>query len=590
MARVAALVVLGLSTAAWGAPPILTFDEVRAGMRGTGRTVFAGTVVTSFDVEILGKLPDIGPGQNMILARCSGGPLAETGVLAGMSGSPVSIDGRLVGAVAYSWGFAKDAIAGITPIEEMLALTETPADGRRAWAGPADRDRLTSLALPPELSDFFRRRVAALVPNSAALQPIPLPLAISGVGAAALRAVEPQLSGAGFLPLQVGGGGKVHGPAPRPEPGSAIGLKLVRGDIEMTATGTVTWIEGDQLLAFGHPLFGLGRIDLPLTAASVEALLPSLAQSAKIATPLGELGAVRQDRAAGLLARLGATPSMIPVRLTLRGADGRESRFAFDVAADPLLAPLLLYVSVNGILATRERLVGSVTVRLAEGSVIQIIDGDDVAVDNVFTGPTATLYGTGIAAYILHLLLNNVWTPPRVEGVNLILEYDTEPRVAQLRRASLSRYRARPGDAVLASVVLKPYRGPDIVLTREVTIPDDQPPGVVTLLVGGAEAASTADEDRELPLPENLEQLVRLINQLRRNDQVYLLGVAEDSGVLLGGARLPGLPPSASRVLTRPRSRGNHVVVSRRGVLEEALSTDYAIEGFARLELEVLAP
>jgi hypothetical protein len=368
-----------------------------------------------------------------------------------------------------------------------------------------------------------------------------------------------------------------------------MGLKLVRGDVDITATGTVTWVDGDRVLAFGHPLFGLGAVDLPLTAARVEALLPSMLQSARIARPLGEVGAVRQDRAVGVVGRIGARPRMIPVRLQLTGAGETVHEFSFDIADDPLLSPLLLYVSLNGVLASKERAFGSATVRLQSGSVIKMIGAEDIALDNLYAGPEAFDYGTGIAAYILYLIMNNSWTQPQILGVNLMLEYEETPRVARIRRAALDRYRVAPGETVEVTVVLSPYRGADRLLTREILVPAETPPGPLTVSIGGALAVSR-DEDFDGALsPRDLDQLIWLINQLRRNDRIYILASREDSGVLVGGDRMPNLPPSVARVLTRPRSKGNVTPIPRRSVLEEVVATDYAVEGYTRIHLEVEA-
>jgi hypothetical protein len=583
------LSLIGFATAAEVA--VLPFDDVRAGMRGTGRTTFQGTEVTTFDVEIVGVLPNVGPDQSLILGRCSGGPLADTGVLAGMSGSPVTIDGKLVGAVAYSWGFAKEAIAGITPIEEMLGiadLAEEPGLDRADFVAPGrdDLQRLRSAGglrafLADELWQRFRRPVGSLR--------VAIPLTVSGLGAAGLSRIEPQLAGAGFLPLQAGGSTGNSGPVPELVPGSPVGVKLVRGDLEITATGTVTWVDGDRVLAFGHPLFGLGEVDLPLTGATVQTLLPSLMQSSRIASPLAEVGALRQDRASGVFGRLAARPRMIPIRFKLTHPSRPERDYSFDIADDPLLSPLLLYVSLNGILASRERTFGSATVRVREGSVIKMARGVDVELDNVFSGRAAFDYGTGIPAYILYLLMNNAWSRPEIAGINLILEYADEPQTAQIRRAALDRYHVRGGEEVEATIVVAPYRGPDRVFTRTVRIPEESPPGTLTLHVGGALAVSRAEEQYEPVLPRDLDQLIRLINQLRRNDRIYVAATREDSGILIDGVRLPNLPPSVSNVLTRPKRRGNFTRVPRRAVLEEVIRTEYAVEGVARIELEVEA-
>lgn len=572
-------------------PPILPFGEVRAGMKGTGRTVFQGGRVETFDVEILGTIPNIAPDQNLILARCGGGPLAQTGILAGMSGSPVFIDGKLIGAVAYSWGFSKEPIAGITPIEEMLAIgkrEDRPVERRRTGGG-LERSAVETLRSPDRIEAFFSNVLPGRLARPASALPVAVPISVAGLGAEGIARVGPKLGSAGFVLLQSGAGRADAGPRPALEPGSAVGVKLVRGDVDITATGTVTWVDGDRLYAFGHPLYGLGAVDLPLTAAKVEALLPSLERSSKIAVPLSEMGSFRQDRSSGIVGRLGADARMIPVRLQLTDGAGTQKTYAFDVADDPLLAPLLLYVSVNGILANVERTFGSLTLRLREGSAIQVDGSDPVEIDNLFSGPDAASGATGLSAYVLYLLMNNEWTPPRVSGINLILDYQAEPRTGTIRRVGVDRVRAHAGDTLTATVFLDPYRGAEQVLTRSFRIPPETPPGRLLLQFGDASSVSRAESADDPVFPRDLDQLIRLINRLRRNDRVYIVASRPDNGVFMGGARLPNPPPSAASVLSRPRSQGNFTSLPQRGVLEDEIATDVAVDGFARLQIEVEA-
>jgi hypothetical protein len=572
--------------------PTLPFDDVKTGMKGEGRTVFSGVAIETFEVEILGKLPNIGPHKNLILARCSGGPLAETGVLSGMSGSPIYIDGKLIGALAYSWGFTTDAIAGITPIDEMFEIAHEPdfAAPTATRGGGVTSSDLLRLSSPAEIPGYLTGRMDALAPSPAAGLPIRVPVSVAGVGSAGLARIEEDFQRAGFTAVQGGGAGVSPDASPPIEPGSAIGLKLVRGDVDMTATGTVTWVDRGRVLALGHPLFGLGAVDLPLTGARVEALLPSLYQSARLATPLSEVGALSQDRSAGVLGRLGSTSRMIPIRLQLTGSGGMTHNFSFDVADDPLLAPVLLYNSLNAILADSERTFGNITVRVEPGSVIKLEGREDVELDNLFAGQTAPAYATGTSAFILYLLLNNNWSPPSIAGINVLLSYDQEPRTATLRRFTLDRYRVRPGETVESTLVLSPFRGPDLVLTRKIDVPPETPPGRLTLHVGGALAVSRAERTDEPLFPRDLDQLIWLINNLRRNDRIYIVASQEDTGVYVGGTRLPNLPPSVTSILTRPRTTGNLAVIPQRGVLEESIPTGYMVEGLARVHLEVETP
>ena len=595
LALVRAIVVTAVASAALpavAAPEILPFRELKTGMKGTGKTVFHGETIESFDVEIVGLLPNIAPNQDIVLARCAGGPLQQSGILAGMSGSPVYIDGKLIGAVAYSWGFAKEALAGITPIEEMLSVGAR--DAGRAKVRPASRMPWTearrTMQTPSGLGAFLTSRFAGLTaaPSGSTAA---VPLAIGGVGASGIARMTPDLLRAGLLPLQsIAVGQKPAAPAAPLQPGSAVGVQLTRGDVEMTATGTVTWVDGDAVYAFGHPLYGLGDVDLPLTAARVEAILPSFESSAKLAIPLKEMGAFRQDRATAIFGRLGAVPAMIPIRLTMTDGAGARRELSFDIVNDPLVTPILLYTALNGVMATYERTFGSATVRLREGSIIKLDGTADVRLDNLFSGDSAATDASGLSAFLLYLVMNNDWATPRVRGVNLLLDYYREPRTATLRRITLDRYRVKAGGSVTARVLVSPYRGPDQTLTREIEIPPETPPGPLTLQVGSAASMSRADDVDGPVFPRDLDQLVVLINRLRRNDRVYLLASRGDAGALLGGSRLPNLPPSVTTLLSRPRSWGNYAAMPQRGVLEDEIPADAALEGFARVTLEVEAP
>jgi hypothetical protein len=267
-----------------------------------------------------------------------------------------------------------------------------------------------------------------------------------------------------------------------------------------------------------------------------------------------------------------------------------KRNLAFDVVDDPLVTPLLLYAALNGVLSTFERTFGGATVRLREGSVIKLDGSDDVRLDNLFSGDGAVGDASGLSAFLLYLVMNNDWSVPHVRGVNLVLDYEREPRTATVRRVMLDRYRAKAGTAVTARILVSPYRGPDRTLTREIEIPAETSPGPLTLQVGSAASINRADEVDGPVVPRDLDQLVLLINRLRRNDKVYIVASRGDAGAFLGGARLPNLPPSVTTILTRPRSSGNYSFVPERGVLEEEIPADAALDGFARVVLEVEAP
>ncbi len=368
-----AALLVGLLAAPRAQTSVITVDELRPGMVGVGRTVFAGDQLEDFKVHILGVLRNvIAPKRDLILARLEGGPLAKTGIIAGMSGSPVYIDGRLLGAVSYALGqFATEPIAGITPIGEMTDATAMPA--RSPGARPVS---LSWPATPRELVDIWTRDLGRARPfvddpaqalvvsgNSevsqrlgALLRPIAVPLIASGFDASVLEPLGGAFAAGGFVTASSTAaqqqGDTSAKRSRRLAPGDAVGVNLLSGDFELGATGTITHIDGDRVYAFGHPLYNLGPTEFPMTSANVLVVLPSLLQSIKLAS-LGEvIGTLQQDRATAVAGRLGPGPSLIPMTITLNSDRGPSRQFSFGLVRDFTFTPLLSYLAVANVLTS----------------------------------------------------------------------------------------------------------------------------------------------------------------------------------------------------------------------------------------------
>ncbi len=528
------------SLAPAGAQEILPFSEVKPGMKGTGRTVFSGTRVEEFQVEVIGTLQNVAPKRNLILVRLSGGPLASTGVLDGMSGSPVYFGDRLAGAV-----------------------------------------------LPAHFASYFDAlpRAAGI---SASLVPMRTPLLFGGLPASVIDSLAPGLARAGLLAVQ--GGSASHAPPGTDAglaPGAGVGIKLVRGDVEIAAICTVTYRDRDRVLACGHPLLNLGPTDLLMTTASVNGLFPSLQESFKFASSGEEIGAFRQDRATGVFGYLGKKPRLFPVRVELQPEKGVPRRYAFDVVEDPFLAPYLVYAALNGILSNAEKDYGAVALAYKEGTTIRVSGEDAIELHNLFSGDQAALYTSGTVAFLTQILLNNEYRPAHLEGINLIIGYSDEERTARLERAWLSRDRARPGETVQVSISLKPFRGPAVTRQVDIKIPEEAQPGRLLLQVGDGIALARAEGDDEDFSPRDLKQLIWLINHLRSNNTVYALLIRTDNGIVYQGQRLPNLPPSVAQVMVRPQTHGNYLRLWYRGVAEESIETNYMLSGYKLLSIDV---
>ncbi len=586
-------------------PDILPFKDVTAGMRGTGRTVFSGSTIEEFSVEIIGSMENILPKKNLILARLEGGPLRDTGIMEGMSGSPVYINGKMIGAVAYSWGFAKEPICGITPIEEMIEITQRGLELRNgatmtgSLPGRAGSPAPVSLLHDPQkMSAFLRNemmRLAPVAPAGTSLRPLPTTLAMGGFGQAlppewldTLRRMSLQPVLSGRPPAQ----DAQEAEAARAPllPGAAFGATLVRGDLDMTAIGTVTWTSGDQVVGFGHPFLMLGPIAMPMTRAHVFGYFPSLMSSFKLAAPAGEIGAVTQDRFAGVAGLRGAKVKMVPIRVEMKGPGDQTRSWKFDLAPDPLLTPGLLNLSLLNLLSVEEKAAGDVSLRLTEGSRIQVDEGLDIKLDNLFAGSQSTLYAAGTVAFMTYLVMNNEERPSGIDGVNLRFEYEDARRTARIERIWLERYTARPGETVMLHADLQPFREAPFTVDLALKIPAEAPEGKVLLQVGDSLTVSRMESvgGGQTFVPRNLEHLVWLLNNIRSNQKVYASVIKPDDGAFIAGQRLPNLPPSIGALLLPARVDGNGGRRVRfRTLLEADAVTRYAVRGYQKTQMEI---
>jgi hypothetical protein len=570
-------------------------------MTGTGRTVFEGTRIDEFSVEILGVLENaLGPKHSVILARLAGGPLAKTGVIAGMSGSPVFIDGKLVGAVAYSFPFGKEPIAGITPIEDMIAATTTqapravstrfPKPLANAVAFPLDRDALIAVFQRPISTISLE---GASVPAGLAggtLSPLALPLVFSGFERATFDWARPLFAGLGFVPMAGGASGGTTAPIALPDlaPGGPIGISLIEGDLDLSVTGTVTHIDGDRVYAFGHPFYNLGPTQFPMKKAYVYSVYPSVQQSWKIAAALDPVGTMEQDRTTAIAGRTGRTPRMIPVDIELASSRGDARAFHYRIVEDELFSPALAYVSLLSVLQGNERAFGTASVRV-EGR-LTLEGGRTIRVDDLFAERQPSLQAAGLVAAPLAFLMANDFQKVTVTGLSVKVSSFETNKSASLERAWVERTGPlRPGTTIPVKVALRTYRGEAKVLTLPLTIPPSAPAGTYSLLVSDAQGL-TSLEQRELRQPFNpkdLDQLIKAINGLRRSNRVYVRLMRPGDGAVVAGEYLPALPSSVMSVLGTAE-QGNAVVPIRTATVADAeTTTDYAVSGSRLLSLAV---
>ena len=578
-------------------------DEIRRGMTGVGLTVFEGSQREEFDVEILGVLRNVlGPRRDIIVARLAGGPLADTGVVQGMSGSPVYIDDRLIGAVSYALGsFAKEPIAGITPIDEMVA-----SDARRA---PATRLARTPPPFPLTgggLEALVGERTGSLAPfalRSADVRTLGLGRLNTGNAGALLRPIATPVVLGGFEPhvrelwigaLGAGGfsaaaGGQAAQPLPGGElqPGDPVGAALVQGDLLMAATGTVTMVEDGRVYAFGHPFYNLGPIRFPMTRAAVTTVLPSLALSSKIAAIGDTVGTLDQDRATGIFGTLGDGPRMVPVRMEL-DAPGQNLRqtFRFAVVEDRLFTPLLTYSGVLSTFLSWTRQLGASTYSVS--STTRVGGQDDVTFEDVYSGDVALIAAAGAVANPLTTLLNTDVAAVDLEGIEISVAALEAPRTAVLERVWLDTARVRAGDTVRLHVLARGYRGADLLETVDVDIPSNVS-GPVQLQVSDA---ATLNASEQLPgqaarTPRTVAQLIRSLNETRRGNRLYVKLTRSQPGAVVRGATMPALPASVLAVLESDRSGSGLHRLAQATLGEWEIETGHAVSGSRTLTVRV---
>jgi hypothetical protein len=590
---------------------VMPVKEVKAGMEGVGRTVFSGNTLEEFKVHILGVLENVmGPSRSLILAKLEGGPLATTGVIAGMSGSPVYIDGRLVGAVSYSLGqFPREAIAGITPIDEMVDATGLPE--RRPTGTQAKLQLpLSSASLAAVLQETFGRSspfarssadlrftglgLAQMSGNElgAMLRPIATPLVMGGFGGDVADVVANGFAASGFRPVAgtIGGGtvtaSSVPGAAPPLRPGDPIGVGLVSGDLALGATGTVTDVVGDRVYAFGHPFYNLGPTQFPMTQAFVHVVLPSLMSSSKLASLGAVVGTIEQDRATAIAGTLGAGPSMLPIRLALETDRGPRREFKFSVVRDQLFTPLLTYLSVVNTLKSYEREFGSSSFVVKGRALVD--QHDEIAFEDLFTGDSPSV---GAASYIagpIAFLLTNDYEPVEINELDLTIVSSESPRTATLERVWIDAPSVKRGRTVPVKMLVRNYRGDEVIHTVPVDVPVNAN-GPLTLLVadGSRLAQLEQRETRQGPQVHGVAQMVKAFNKARKNNRLYVRLISADQGAVVGGETLAALPPSVLAVLDGDRNGGAVAPLSSATLGEWTIPTEYAISGAKALSVNL---
>ncbi len=563
-----------------GGQATIALDEVQPGQTGYGLSVFSGGRVERFDVEVVGVWRNLTPDTSYILAKLSGHGLETSGVVAGMSGSPVFLDGRLAGAVAFSWPFTNEAVGGITPIESMRRLNGIAGPGQQTAAAPAGGPAvpLADLLAGRLPEGLLQRELGRLKPQLAVGGVASLQWSAAGFGEMSQGILRQALGGV----APAGAAAVPANPAEALAPGAAVTAVLVDGDLRLGATGTVTDVDGERVLAFGHPFFGLGPISVPMATAEVVTVISNQYSSFKIANLGAPVGAFEQDRAAGIQGRLGAVAPMIPLTLTVAGEGSRV--FHMRLADLPQFTPLLLATSALGGLEAATYAAG--TQALDMTARFRLSGGRALEVRQSFAGDGAAMQSVTYLLAVASYLVQNPLERVALEEIEVELGQQPEPRSAQIVAVHAERTVVRPGEQVALNVDLVPYRGARFRRTFQVTLPEDLPAGRYSLLVGDGSSVDAARFAIEPAEPVSFAQALELLGSLHSRREIVALGVFSGAGLAIAGEVLPRLPASVRSLWAGTPTGG--AVALRLAVAQQHLEpVDMPLEGLERVDLEV---
>jgi hypothetical protein len=592
VARLAVSAVFALAAVLHAQTAFFPLKDVRPGMHGVGKTVFAGDRVDEFQVEILGVLQNIGPKQSLILARLSGGPLEKTGVMQGMSGSPVYLDGRLAGAVALAFPYAKDAIAGVRPIEEMVRVTDAGRDTPPSQIAH-NEVTLASLFADKDLTRLLPAR-AELAAGDTKMLDIATPVSFAGFTRATVDQFAPQLRALGLEPTQgLSSGGPsrpVMGDPSRLQPGSMISVELMTGDMSIGADGTVTYIDGKRIYAFGHRFLAVGSTALPFSRSEVLALLPVVTTSFKISQPKEMMGAITQDRNTAVSGELGLIAAMAPVSISVSRSGHRLDSYAMQMANDRFLSPLLLQMAIFSTIDATERTMGASSFRV-NGEVEFQGSAAPLKMNNIYSADTGSALIASLSTAIpLAYILQSGFDSLQVKKVSLDIESFDAKKQLQIDSVYVGRREVHPGETVELTAVLAGENGSEVTRKIEYRVPAGIAPGPLYFTVADGTTTNLTDLHQIIGMqPRSIDQLISTVNSLRANTKAYVRVWRPEPAYQLEGVDMPDPPPSAALIFGGAQTTLGGITQTRNSKMAELEigAGDCAISGSKTIQVEV---
>jgi len=611
------------------APSIMPSSQVKAGMTGHGVTTLSAGGAQEFEFEVLGVMRGAFAKGDMILIRMSGPIIDDAGVIAGMSGSPLYIDDKLIGAVAYGWRYCPIPLAGVTPAEEMLqvaridkqARTEPPVDARaearhrfqdRArkigelltsrrpdWdSHPQLRQTILQMCVPrvlraqqaPSAQGLLPSAVANMLPAGAdpRIRPLPIPLAIGGLGSTSARLTS-LLQAGGMMPVQAASrGSETSNTDVEVKAGIPVGAVFIRGDLDMAGMGTLTWVDGNRILAFGHPMYGLGEVDYPMAIGHVQTVVPSLNNSFRLTTSGEIVGRVTQDRQTAILGRLGEQAPMFPCTVRVRGSVNET--YNYEIAGYWDTAPFFAFYAVS---ASSERWEGAGNPYMLDATAKIKVSGRDepIVLSNSYASYGVVSPSSELVEFPLAQLVLNPFRKVAIEGVEYELEARPGFQAAYVQSVRADRVQAAPGSEVALFVRLRQYRGDEVTRKVMLRIPETAQPGTKAKIL-----VCDAVSDRMVQFgadpgffePRDFEAMVDVLEGMESNKNLIVRASFVEQGVRYDGRAMPSLPESALGLLQSDSSDGRAAPLLRD--VRTATETPWVLEGAQTVSIAIKQP
>lgn len=579
--------------------------DIRPGMKGVGRTVMVGTKLEEFKAEVLGVMRDVSPGRDMVLCRLTGCDLEHAGIIQGMSGSPIVIEGKLLGAVAFAWEFAKDPIAGVTPFSQMIKYVRS--NDRRIAAESHDREKsgrtetgFSSASLLID-GDFglggheTRPMPVAMAAAGAGMTSIMTPLSASGFSPRSMAMLSSRLAPLG---MSLGSGGSAPERIVREEgdkplvPGSPLSIAMVMGDFDLSGIGTVTHVEGDRVYGFGHPMLGLGACELPMMTGYIHTVYPRASVSMKMGSPLKIVGVIDTDVSTSVSGRIGPMPDLLPLSVRVKTGRFAESRtYKVRMVREPTLLPTLVLSVLTNAIDTEGNLPEELTARLS--ATIKLKGMAPITLSDELSGARYTgMMGAsalfGPVASIVGILTRNPMASVRIESIDCDVSIEPGRRVAQIESARLISDTIEPGGRLRAVLTLKPFKGERFTIETSAAVPTTFPegPSEVVFCDMANSVRRAFRNDPTLLEPHDLGAILRAIRvQIEpKRTNLYVHIPSPERAVSVRGLALPNLPGSARAVFASKRETG---ITPLRSDLVSSAATDWVVEGSLALKFTV---